>query len=162
MGCCSSKVSIGEKESANYYTTDITRPRLIARSDYKTKSWSKKPNVRKQVHNHPLIGLWHDPSCPLYDNVMDVIGDLVVLRMDILRVGPKGSPSPVKLLITFLPNTIKENPAWELAVECRTVLQRHGIRDVEIEINEDAWAEIRPAIKRIKMVPLGSRESSTY
>ncbi|KAH7251333.1 hypothetical protein BKA59DRAFT_509451 [Fusarium tricinctum] len=151
MGCRVSKVVVDKKEAANYYGIIGTRPKLIARSDYKTRRWSKFPSDRKQVTNHGLITLWHDPSCKLYNQILDVIPDLRVVRIDILRVGPRGSPKPVKLAITIWPNTVKGHLAWHLAIGCRTVLRKYGVWDVEVEISEDRWAEKRRVAKRVEV-----------
>lgn len=47
MGCGNSKVVVGKREAANYYGIIGTRPKLIARSDYKTRRWSEMPSERR-------------------------------------------------------------------------------------------------------------------
>lgn len=151
MGCGNSKVVVGKREAANYYGTIGSRPKLIARSDYETRRWSKMPSERRQATNHRLITFWHDPSCQLYNQILDVIPDLWVARIDILRVGPRGCPKPVKLVITIWPYTLEKHLAWHLTIGCRAVLRKFGVWDVEVEILEDAWAESRRVAKRVEV-----------
>lgn len=47
-------------------------------------------------------------------------------RIDILRVGPRGCPKPVKLVITIWPDTLEKHLAWHLAIGCRAVLRKFG------------------------------------
>ena len=135
---------VSEEESYCYYANLPSRPRLVARSSTPTTPW-KAPTgwwaypVRKElkaVGNHPLNDIWEDTLAPL---VLDILESEKVkfTSVDVVRIGEVRAPSPpVILWIGVLPESLTPVDGLDVALQCKELLEKHDILDVDVELRE--------------------------
>ena len=135
---------VSEEESYSYYAGFPSRPRLVARSSTPTTPW-KAPtgrwayHVRKElkaVGNHALNDIWEDTLAPL---VLDILESEKVkfTSVDVVRIGEVGEPSPpVILWIGVLPESLTPVDGLDVALQCKELLEKHDILDVDVELRE--------------------------
>jgi len=135
---------VSEKESYWYYAGLPSRPRLVARSSTPTTPWEEPTGPEaypvhkelKGVGNHALNDVWEDKLAPL---VLDILESERVkfTSVDVVRIGEVGEPSPpVILWIGVLPESLTPVDGLDVALQCKELLEKNSIVDVDVEIRE--------------------------
>ena len=90
----------------------------------------------KAVGNHALNDIWEDTLAPL---VLDILESEKVkfTSVDVVRIGEVGEPSPpVILWIGVLPESLTPVDGLDVALQCKELLEKNSIVDVDVEIRE--------------------------
>ncbi|KAJ8080270.1 hypothetical protein PM082_017100 [Marasmius tenuissimus] len=132
---------------ANFYSSGLpSRPRLIARSS--TTPWEQPIgpwaySERKElriVGDHPVVTIWAPEGRDgLSLQVMEILNSKRVqwTALDVIRIAKVGEPSaPVIVWIGILPQSLSPPNGLDVALECKQVLVRNSITDVDVEIRE--------------------------
>ncbi|KAF4459774.1 hypothetical protein FALBO_13468 [Fusarium albosuccineum] len=141
-----------DDEKRLYYYGFPSQPKLVARSDAESTPWALEtdgkptPKCLDPVNRHPMVELWDDSNGSLRREVIRCSNGVKWNAIEIFRIGdcrlrwshrrndvPK---PPVKLLISVDSDSLHWPQAWDIAKDCREVLQAHGLEDVHCEIRE--------------------------
>ncbi|KAL0069091.1 hypothetical protein AAF712_003777 [Marasmius tenuissimus] len=137
---------VTEMEANFYYSGLPSRPRLIARSS--TTPWEQPIgpwaySERKElriVGDHPVVTIWAPEGRDgLSLQVMEILNSKRVqwTALDVIRIAKVGEPSaPVIVWIGILPQSLSPPNGLDVALECKQVLVRNSITDVDVEIRE--------------------------
>jgi len=129
-------------EARCYYYGLPSRPVLVARSG--TTPWEPptgpeaylRPKELRTVFNHQLNQVWEDG---LAHKVMAALESREVkwTSLDVVRIGYEGEPhSPGIVWIGVIPGSLSGTDGVVVARECREILEKHDITDVDVEIRE--------------------------
>jgi hypothetical protein len=130
-----------------YYHGLPSGPKLIARSS--TTPWphphqwpeNKKLDV---ATGHAIQQPWNDPRGTLQQLIIRTLSDIDWTAIDILRVGyesayenaDRAPECPVTMLISVSENSTSFHQAETAIVECKQILARLALDDVEVEVKE--------------------------
>ncbi|KAH7153493.1 hypothetical protein EDB81DRAFT_758438 [Dactylonectria macrodidyma] len=96
------------------------------------------------VGPHIIADLWNVSTGPLRIEILQALSGVKWTAIDILRIGYVKIPNsdekpeqPITLLISVEPDSISWSQGYEVVMQCRQILQRHGINDVH-------WVSIAP------------------
>jgi hypothetical protein len=129
-------------EARSYYYGLPSRPVLVARTG--TTPWQPptgpeaylRPKELRTVFNHRLNQVW---GGDLAHKVMAALDSREVkwTSLDVVRIGYEGEPHPpVIIWIGVMPGSLSGDDGVVAARECREILEKHDITDVDVEIRE--------------------------
>ncbi|KAH8649001.1 hypothetical protein BGZ61DRAFT_469636 [Ilyonectria robusta] len=138
------------EEQVSYYYGLPSRPKLVARSS--TDPWVDKFDFATQfpvgkllnpVGRHPIVGLWNTDG-PLRRDIVLALDGVEWTVIDVLRLGYTRKMSteteepehPVTLLISVKTDSTPWEQGHAVVMQCREILQQHGISDVHCEMKE--------------------------
>lgn len=133
---------VSEKEAKYYYYGLPSCPRLVARSSSLTIPW-KEPTgpeaylPRKELlpaGGHALGAVWDK----LGQSIVKLLDAEKVLwnSLDVVRIGvPEEKPAPV-VWVGINPGTLSPVKGFQVALNCKELLEENGIDDVHVEMRE--------------------------
>ncbi|KAH7120283.1 hypothetical protein B0J13DRAFT_648988 [Dactylonectria estremocensis] len=135
-------------EERAYYYGMPGHPKLIARTNthpvfFEGPTWSLVRKSVEHVGRHRLADLWNDSMLSLQADIIRALEDVTWTSIDIHRVIYWSSPRtdrltdrPAILLISVAPNSTSWAQGHEVVMKCQTILEQHGVADVDCEMQE--------------------------
>ena len=134
--------TISDLEAKLYYKGLHSKPVLVARTgmnEWQPPSGPEAFLVRKTIRTagqHKIKGLWEDEIALEMHALMEA-KDVDWTSTDVVRIGyATEAAAPLIVWIGVIPNTLNRQQGHIMALECKKVLLKHKIDDVEVEIRE--------------------------
>ncbi|KPM41028.1 hypothetical protein AK830_g5560 [Neonectria ditissima] len=140
-----------EEEQLQYYYGLPSLPKLVARSnaDYpwvgQIGPWPKV-KILSPTRNHIILDLWDDYDGPLRREILQALKPVNWTAIDILCISVNPScfdktdeemtKHPIILLISVEPGSTSFHQGYPVVMQCRQILQRHGVNDIHCEMKE--------------------------
>jgi len=138
----SSRSPISDVEAKHYYHGLHSEAVLIARTgmtEWKPQTSPEAYFVPKTIRTagkHQLQGLWEKELGPQIHQVMEENG-VRWTSTDVVRIGyATEEAAPMVIWIGVMPNTLSREHGQTIAFECKKLLLKSKIDDVEVEIRE--------------------------
>ncbi|KPM35740.1 hypothetical protein AK830_g10829 [Neonectria ditissima] len=140
-----------EEEQLQYYHGLPSRPKLVARSNVhhpwvgQIGPWPPA-KILSPAGNHIIADLWNNSDGPLRQGILQALKPVNWTAIDILRIGVNPSylnktdeettKHPTTLLISVAPDSTSFEHGYPVVIQCRQILQHHGVNDVHCEMKE--------------------------
>ncbi|KAL6877749.1 hypothetical protein HDV57DRAFT_518608 [Trichoderma longibrachiatum] len=132
-----------------YYYGLPSRPELVARSS--NHVWYRPPHMPEPSEDddgddplypklllpakHPLLmRIWNNEAS-FRDQILEAVDKTRLSAIDIMRIMQKGESQNV-LMISVKPYTLLWEDGRQIALQCKAILESHGVHDVHCEIRE--------------------------
>ena len=144
------------EEQDLYYFGLPSQPKLVARSS--TAAWEKLvdrtdpfwPSMRTKSLSppgrHPLAPLWNDTNGTLRKDIIKALAavewhaiDVACLGYDSLNGEEPEGPQPITLFVSVEPATVAWEEGHRIVMQCKAILERHGISDIDCEMKESKF-----------------------
>lgn len=84
---------------------------------------------------HPLLmRIWNNDAS-FRDQILEAVDKTRLSAIDIMRIMQKGESQNV-LMISVKPYTLLWEDGRQIALQCKAILENHGVHDVHCEIRE--------------------------
>ncbi|KAK7409259.1 hypothetical protein QQX98_008569 [Neonectria punicea] len=139
-----------DEEQWQYYHGLPSRPKLVARSSLDPwqpqRGWWPTCKMLSPVGKHIIADLWNESNGPLRRDIIQALEGVKWTAIDILRIGIDGdsvsddeTDTPehaITFFISVVPNSTSFQQGFPVVMQCRQILQRHGIDDIHCEMKE--------------------------
>ncbi|KAK7432258.1 hypothetical protein QQZ08_001203 [Neonectria magnoliae] len=140
-----------DEEQQQYYYGLSSRPQLVARSSLDPwqpqRAWGwPKYKILSPAGQHVIVDLWNDSAGPLRRDIVQALESVNWTAIDILRIGidrtslsADETDTPehaITFFISVVPNSTSFQQGFSIVMQCRQILQRHGIDDIHCEMKE--------------------------
>ncbi|PTB63709.1 hypothetical protein BBK36DRAFT_1106615, partial [Trichoderma citrinoviride] len=134
-------------EAKLYYHGLASHPRLVARSSTQVWQGPRMSESSDDDSSDPLDIKWLGPlrnpllkrfwkgTSPLRGQILDAVKTTSVTAIDLLGIELNGKYQDT-LMISVVSGTLSREDGHPIAMQCKTILENHGISDVTCEIRE--------------------------
>ena len=134
--------TISDLEAKLYYKGLHSKPLLVARTGMNEWQPPDGPEAflpRKTIRpagQHKIQGFWEEEIAPEMHALMEA-NNVDWTSTDVVRIGYATEAAvPLVIWIGVIPNTLNREHGHTIALECKKVLLKYKIDDVEVEIRE--------------------------
>jgi len=138
----SPRSAVSDLEAKRYYHGLHGKPVLVARTGI--NEWHPptgpeaylKPKTIRTAGQHKLQGLWEEELGPQIHQLLEDKG-VRWTSTDVVRIGyATEATAPMVIWIAVIPNSLSREHGEMVAIECKNLLLKSKIDDVEVEIRE--------------------------